>query len=94
VGVISASAVRETLADPGAPVANRDPKCAPSSGLPVLTAFRKTPWLRAYDEALIARGKLPKVALIAAMRKLPPPTAALRIGARSCPDRFGEGARP
>ena len=29
------------------------------------------------------------VALIAAMRKLPPPTAALRIGARSCPDRLG-----
>ncbi len=40
--------------------------------MPVLTAVRKTPWLRAYSEGLIARGKLPKVALVAAMRKLLP----------------------
>lgn len=38
--------------------------------MPVLTAVRKNDWLRAYYERLIARGKLPKVALIAAMRKL------------------------
>jgi transposase len=38
--------------------------------MPVLSAVRCNPWLRAYYEALIARGKLPKVALIAAMRKL------------------------
>lgn len=38
--------------------------------MPVLTAVRTNPWLRAYYEGLIARGKLPKVALIAAMRKL------------------------
>lgn len=38
--------------------------------LPVLSAVRYNPWLRAYYEGLIARGKLPKVALIAAMRKL------------------------
>jgi transposase len=38
--------------------------------MPVLTAVRKNPWLRAYDEGLVARGKLPKVALIAALRKL------------------------
>jgi transposase len=38
--------------------------------MPVLTAVRKNPWLRAYYQGLIARGKLPKVALIAAMRKL------------------------
>jgi transposase len=38
--------------------------------MPVLTAVRKNPWLRAYYQRLIARGKLPKVALIAAMRKL------------------------
>jgi transposase len=38
--------------------------------MPVLTAVRKNPWLRAYYEGLVARGKLPKVALIAAMRKL------------------------
>jgi transposase len=38
--------------------------------MPTLTAVRKNPWLRAYYERLRARGKLPKVALIAAMRKL------------------------
>ena len=38
--------------------------------MPVLSAVRCNPWLRAYYERLIARGKLPKVALIAAMRKL------------------------
>lgn len=38
--------------------------------MPVLTAVRTNPWLRAYYQRLIARGKLPKVALIAAMRKL------------------------
>jgi transposase len=38
--------------------------------MPVLTAVQRNPWLRAYYKGLIARGKLPKVALIAAMRKL------------------------
>ena len=38
--------------------------------MPVLTAVRRNPWLRAYYQRLLARGKLPKVALIAAMRKL------------------------
>lgn len=38
--------------------------------LPVLSAVRYNPWLRAYYEGLIARGKLPKVALLASMRKL------------------------
>jgi len=38
--------------------------------MPTLTAVRKNPWLRAYYDRLIARGKLPKVALVAAMRKL------------------------
>jgi len=38
--------------------------------MPTLTAVRKNPWLRAYYEGLLARGKLPKVALVAAMRKL------------------------
>lgn len=38
--------------------------------MPVLVAVRKNPWLRAYYERLRARGKLPKVALVAAMRKL------------------------
>jgi transposase len=38
--------------------------------MPVLTAVRTNPWLRAYYQRLRARGKLPKVALVATMRKL------------------------
>lgn len=38
--------------------------------MPTLTAVRKNPWLRAYYQRLLARGKLPKVALVASMRKL------------------------
>lgn len=38
--------------------------------MPVLTAVRKNPWLKAFYDRLIARGKLPKVALTAALRKL------------------------
>jgi transposase len=35
-----------------------------------LSAVRLNPWLRAYYQRLRRNGKLPKVALIAAMRKL------------------------
>ena len=38
--------------------------------MPVLVAVRKNPWLRAFYARLVAAGKLRKVALIAAMRKL------------------------
>lgn len=38
--------------------------------MPTLVAVRTNPWLRAHYQRLRARGKLPKVALIAAMRKL------------------------
>lgn len=38
--------------------------------MPTLVAVRHNPWLRAYYEHLRSRGKLPKVALVAAMRKL------------------------
>lgn len=38
--------------------------------MPVLTAVQRNPWLKAYYDGLRARGKLPKVALIASMRKL------------------------
>jgi len=38
--------------------------------MPTLVAVQRNPWLRAYYQRLRARGKLPKVALIAAMRKL------------------------
>lgn len=38
--------------------------------MPTLTAVRRNPWLRRYYERLRARGKLPKVALVACMHKL------------------------
>jgi transposase len=38
--------------------------------MPTLAAIRINPWLRAFYLRLRARGKLPKVALVAAMRKL------------------------
>ena len=38
--------------------------------MPVLSAVRRNPWLRAFYQRLRAAGKPPKLALIAAMRKL------------------------
>jgi len=38
--------------------------------MPTLTAVRRNPWLRAYYQRLRSGGKLPKVALVACMRKL------------------------
>src|SRR5512147_1395102 len=38
--------------------------------MPLLTAVRRNPWLAAFYDRLISRGKLPKVALVAALRKL------------------------
>ena len=38
--------------------------------MPLLTAVRKNPWLRAYYQRLVGAGKLKKVALVASMRKL------------------------
>jgi transposase len=38
--------------------------------MPTLTAVQKNPWLRAYYQRLIVRGKPPKLALVACMRKL------------------------
>lgn len=38
--------------------------------MPTLSAVRCNPWLRAYYQRLIARGKLRKVAMVAAMHKL------------------------
>jgi transposase len=48
--------------------------------MPVLTAVRFNPWLRAYYDGLVSRGKPRKVALVAAMRKL---LAAVRSVASS-----------
>lgn len=38
--------------------------------MPTLSAVRSNPWLRAFYQRLRARGKLPKVALVACMHKL------------------------
>jgi transposase len=38
--------------------------------MPTLTAVRRNPWLRQHYERLRARGKLPKIALVACMHKL------------------------
>lgn len=38
--------------------------------MPTLSAIRCNPWLHAYYDHLIARGKIPKVAVLACMRKL------------------------
>jgi len=38
--------------------------------MPLLTAVRRNAWLKAFYDRLVGRGKPPKVALIAAMRKL------------------------
>lgn len=38
--------------------------------MPTLTAVRYNPWLRSHYQRLLARGKLPKVALVACMHKL------------------------
>ena len=38
--------------------------------MPTLSAVRRNPWLRAFYERLRAAGKPPKLALVAAMRKL------------------------
>lgn len=38
--------------------------------MPTLSAVRNNPWLRAHYQRLLARGKLPKVALVACMHKL------------------------
>lgn len=63
--------------------------------MPVLTAVRKNPWLRSYYEALIARGKRPKVARMAAMRKLLHAVYSVATHRRPfLPRPVGEGARP
>lgn len=47
--------------------------------MPALTAIRRSPWLKAFYDGLCARGKPPKLAIIAAMHKL---TMAIWIVAR------------
>jgi transposase len=63
--------------------------------MPVLSAIQKNAWLRAYYQALIARGKLPKVALVAVMRKLLHAVYSVATHRRPfVPHLIAEGARP
>jgi len=50
------------------PVGDTRLRCA--LWMPTLVAVRRNAWLKAHYQRLLARGKLPKVALIACMRKL------------------------
>ena len=43
--------------------------CEPS-WMPTLVAIQRNPWLRAYYQRLVARGKPRKVAVVASMRKI------------------------
>jgi len=45
-------------------------RCEQPCGCPRSTAIRHNPWLRTYYQRLIARGKPPKLAIVASMRKL------------------------
>jgi transposase len=47
-----------------------DAKLRAKLWMPTLRAITHNPWLKAFYQRLIARGKLPKVAIVAAMRKL------------------------
>ena len=64
----SKSGLRTPSRAPLSPIGNARLRSA--LWMPTLTAVEKNPWLRAYYLRLRGRGKLPKVALVAAMRKL------------------------
>ena len=71
VGVVPGlkqSGKRVATRAPIAPVGNARLRMA--LWMPVLGAVRRNPWLKAFYDRLIAAGKPPKLALIAAMRKL------------------------
>jgi transposase len=71
VGVIPAlnqSGKRQSTRAPITPLGNARLRAA--LWMPTLTAVRRNPWLRAYYQRLCARGKLPKIALVACMHKL------------------------
>jgi transposase len=61
--------------------------------MPLLTAGARNPWLRTYYRRLVAAGKLEKVALVAAMRKLLHAIYSVAINRRPFVPRLQE-ARP
>lgn len=60
--------------------------------MPTLTAVKRSPWLRAFYEGLIARGKPRKVALLAAMRKLLTAVYSVAKSRRPFVNRLPHGA--
>jgi transposase len=68
VPALSQSGKRKNTRAPTTAIGNAGLRAA--LWMPTLTAVRKNPWLRAHYQRLLARGKLPKVALVACMHKL------------------------
>jgi len=68
VPALSQSGKRQNTRAATTPIGNARLRAA--LWMPTLTAVRKNPWLRAHYQRLLARGKLPKVALVACMHKL------------------------
>jgi transposase len=61
--------------------------------MPIMTAVRVNPWLRAYYERLVSNGKPWKVALVAAMRKLLAAVWSVSTSRRACCSEVGENLR-
>lgn len=71
VGAIPAlkhSGKRQPVRGAHTPIGNAQLRAA--LWMPTLSAVRSNPWLRAHYQRMIARGKLPKVAVLACMHKL------------------------
>jgi transposase len=68
IPALKQSGKRQALRGGHTPIGNAQLRAA--LWMPTLSAVRCNPWLRAHYQRLIARGKLPKVALLACMRKL------------------------
>ncbi len=68
IPALKQSGKRQSLRGGHTPIGNAQLRAA--LWMPTLSAVRCNPWLRAHYQRLIARGKLPKVALLACMHKL------------------------
>jgi transposase len=75
------------------PIGDADLRCA--LWMPTLTAVRRNAWLKAFYDRLIAAGKLPKVALVAAMNKLLHPVYSVAKNRKPFEPRLlPQGAHP
>jgi transposase len=68
VPALKQSGKRQSVRGPHTPIGNAQLRAA--LWMPTLSAVRCNPWLRDYYQRMRARGKLPKVALLACMHKL------------------------